>query len=239
VQKPEGFRFDMRDLSMFGRIFWALLIFCSGFMAHFLFANKDQIAPQSSPVPQTHNCPSISDEKLKAEISRLNNVLRDLDKPASAQTSGAKATAEVATPVEKAGSEKEQELSKLREYRVKTEIAKHQEYLKAIGANASNQVTALRDHFSAEPVDEPWAKHNKLQLDKTFSQSEVLSNLPILSSECRSQQCRIQLLSDEQFYLADLHNSFQSLVGDEGQQFNSYTLVVDPATHSTSIYFTR
>jgi hypothetical protein len=88
-------------------------------------------------------------------------------------------------------------------------------------------------------VDEPWAKHNKLQLDKTFSQSEVLSNLPILSSECRSQQCRIQLLSDEQFYLADLHNSFQSLVGDEGQQFNSYTLVVDPATHSTSIYFTR
>lgn len=224
---------------MFGRIFWVTLFFCCGFMAHILVANKNQAAPQSISAPQAHHCPSISDDKLKAEIARLNNLLLELNKSPSAQTTSAKNAVEATPPVEKPNGEKDQELAKLREYRVKAEIARHQEHLKAIGANESNQVTALRDHFATEPVDEPWAKQNKQQLDKTFSQSEALSGLPMLASECRSQQCRIQLLSDEQFYLADLHNAFSNLVGDQGQQFSSYTLVVDPNTHSTSIYFSR
>lgn len=223
---------------MLGRFFLLALFFCLGFIAHsesrYFSADSTQ-----NPLPQqVQQCPEGNSAALLAENARLKNVLQEQKKLPMQIATQKNIPAPIPSDTN-ANEPLQQELTQLRAYKIKTEFAKHEERMNALGANPANMVKTFRENFTAEPVNESWAKQNKQQLDNIFTQQEKLSSLPIGQSECRSQQCRIDVLSDQQFNLAQLQDSFGDLVGDQGQQFNSYTLVVDPNTHSTSIYFAR
>jgi len=128
------------------------------------------------------------------------------------------------------------ELAKLRDYRMQTEVNKHNEYLQLHGGNS---VEALNDNFTREPVDANWAKEKQTLIDNLLDQSEHLSRLPHMESECRSKQCKLSVLSDDVFYLKELSGSLDKVIADHGSSFSSYTTVIDEKSHTTSIYLDR
>jgi hypothetical protein len=128
------------------------------------------------------------------------------------------------------------ELAMLRDYRMQTEINKHNEYLQSIGGNT---VEALNDNFKREPVDLDWAQEKEKLINYFVDQSEHLSQLPHMASECRSKQCRLSVLSDDQFYLDKLSISLDKIIADHGTSFSSYSTIIDEESHTTSVYFDR
>jgi len=128
------------------------------------------------------------------------------------------------------------ELRMLRDYRMQTEINKRNEYLQSHGGNS---VEALNDNFRREPVDEVWAKEKQNLINKLVDQSEHLSQIPHMASECRSKQCKLSVLSDDEFYLKGLSGSLDKIVADHESSFSSYMTVIDEKSHTTSIYFDR
>lgn len=224
---------------MLGRLFLLALFFCLGFIAQSAIARFSTVPIKTASVQPVQLCPEVNDAALLAENVRLKNQLLGQRQQPSLQMVTPKNIPAPASPDTKANDQLQQELAQLRAYKSQSEFAKYEERMNALGATPANMVKVFRENFSAEPINETWAKQNKQQLVNAFTQQEKLSSLPVGQSECRSQQCRIELLSDQQFTLAQLQDSVGELVGDQGQQFNSYTLVVDPNTHSTSIYFAR
>jgi hypothetical protein len=128
------------------------------------------------------------------------------------------------------------ELAMLRDYRMQTEINKHSEYLLARGGNSSE---FLNDSFKHEPVDAGWAKDKEGLINNLVDQSEHLSQVPHMASECRSKQCKLSVLSDDQFYLNKLSAALDKVIADHGSSFSSYSTVIDEKSHTTSIYFDR
>ena len=129
------------------------------------------------------------------------------------------------------------ELTELREYKAKNEIEKHQNHLKEIGAiNNLNQ--ALADRFVKEYVDPTWSVESKTSLDNYINQKNHLNTLPNLSTECRSQQCKISILSTDPHHLSSIDDSLNQLIS-ENRAFSNYTTVVDEKTNTTSIYIEK
>lgn len=128
------------------------------------------------------------------------------------------------------------ELSKLRAYRAQTEIDKHNEYLQRIGGGDAKN---LSTNFANEIKDANWAQPNEKLLNEKFEHNKSLASIPHLAPECHSKQCRISVLSDDQFYLNKLNDSLSEIVVNNENSFANYSTVVDEATHTTSIYFER
>lgn len=127
-----------------------------------------------------------------------------------------------------------QELTELREYRANNEIAKHQDYLKEIGAT-NNISQSLADQFMKESVDPVWSMESKNTLDNFINNKNHLSTLPNVSTECKSQQCKISILSTDPHHLSSIDESLNQLI-TEGKSFSNYTTVVDEKTNTTSVY---
>lgn len=128
------------------------------------------------------------------------------------------------------------ELVTLRDYRMQTEINKHDEQMQSRGGNST---AALNDNFKREPVDTGWAKDKESLINNVVDKSEHLSQVPHMASECRSKQCKLSVLSDDQFYLNNLSASLDKIIADHGSSFSSYSTVIDEKSHTTSIYFDR
>lgn len=128
------------------------------------------------------------------------------------------------------------ELTMLRDYRLQAEIKKHNDYLQSRGGNSA---IAMNNSFKNEPIDASWAKEKESLLNGLVDQSEHLSQMPHIASECRSKQCKLSVLSDDQFYLSKLSDSLGKIVTDYESSFASYSTVVDEASHTTIIYFDR
>jgi hypothetical protein len=128
------------------------------------------------------------------------------------------------------------ELAMLRDYRMQTEINKHSEYLQAHGGNT---VEALNDNFKREPIDFVWAQEKEKLINSLMEQSEHLLTLPHMAGECRSKQCKLSVLSDDQFYLDKLSNSLDKIIADHGESFSSYSTIIDENSHTTSVYLDR
>lgn len=128
------------------------------------------------------------------------------------------------------------ELAMLRDYRMQTEITKHNEYLQSRGGNSAE---TLNDNFKRELVDTGWAKDKEILINHVVDENEHLSQVPHMASECRSKQCKLSVLSDDQFYLNKLSASLDKIIAEHGSSFTSYSTVIDEKSHTTSIYFDR
>jgi hypothetical protein len=61
------------------------------------------------------------------------------------------------------------ELAKLRDYRMQTEINKHNEYLQLHGGNS---VDAMSNNFKLEPIDAPWAKEKEILISNVIDENK-------------------------------------------------------------------
>ena len=221
-----------------------VVIFVVGYCSNFLLPISFFTAEPAT-IEQAQNDDVDPNKNIKLDSNNSIN-LTSKNKENSDVKSQANSSQIVASPLTDHGSQSSvssedtaalrNELDKLRDYRMQTEINKHNEYLKSRGGNS---VEALSDSFRREPVDENWAKEKQNLINNLVDKSEHLSQIPHMASECRSTQCKLSVLSDDQYYLGELSNSLNKIVTDHESSFVSYSAVVDEKSHTTNIYFDR
>jgi hypothetical protein len=204
-----------------------------------------KVSHESSLVPATGAREALLDKKiaeLELQIKELQShqalVFAKNINGGSNDTSPRVATQNL-TPEKESANPPADELTALRDYQAQNEINKHNEYLKSINATPLNIASVLSDHFAKESIDYKWAAEKKGVLDTFVATDKSLASLPNISSECKSQQCKLSFIGDDQSYLANLSDSLGKIVSDKQQDFDSYTTVIDDKNHTTSIYFER
>lgn len=129
------------------------------------------------------------------------------------------------------------QLAILSKYHAENEIKKQQEFLKSINASSENMPQALSDNYKKETIDSVWAPEKKAMLDNYIAKNEFLRSVPNVESDCRSKQCKISILSDDQTVLSNLGENLRDLINSN--QFNEYKFAFDEKNHTTSIYLDR
>ena len=221
------------------KIIMIAAVFAAGFIAGAQFNSS------SEPVPANQSA------TVNAETQQLQDQIADLTRYVEALESRPRSAIEQPSPVSTHISASQSpvpplavvnpdadELERLREYQLNNEIEKHQMRMQKLEADAHTFGTKMEQQFAAEAVDTSWANTKKTHLDSAIAQDENLRWLPSLSSECRSQQCRLSVLTTDADQLASLNTSLNNIITQQ-QLFDSYTVVVDEKNYSTQIYFER
>lgn len=214
-------------------------VFAAGFIAGAQFNSL------SESVPANQSAAIKADvQQLQEQIADLTRYVEELESrprsvleqpsPGIMQTSPAQIPSPQAATINPDGDELEQ----LREYQLNNEIEKHQARMQMLGADVHTFGPKMEQQFAAEAIDTAWANTKKTHLDSAIEQDENLRLLPNLSSECRSQQCRLSILTNDADQLASLNTSLDKIVTQQ-KLFDSYTVVVDEKNYSTRIYFER
>lgn len=221
------------------KIIMIAAVFAAGFIAGTQFNSSSEPAPVNESVAINADV-----QQLQDQIAALTRYVEQLESrpplahepPSPGITQPLQAQRPV--PQEPPADATADELARLREYQLNTEIEKHQARLQTLGADARNVGPTLEQQFAAEAIDAVWANDKKVNLDAAIEQDNNLRVLPSLSSECRSQQCRLSVLTTDADQLASLNASLNNIVTQQ-QLFDSYTVVVDEENYRTQIYFER
>ena len=222
----------------------AIACFIVGYAAHFFVASEPQVMPDhAAGMDKISQADKVSKTaELNAEIVRLKQRIASLEinKPQALPNRSAGDPAanpqKIQAPQPQDTNDK---LAELMDYRANNEIKNHQDYLAKLGAVGGRAPQVLSENFNSEPVDPSWSAREKSALDNYIQQHEAMSALPNISSECRAQQCRLSLLSDDSQSMASLSKALDQIMDSEDNAFSSYNLVVDPVNHSTAVYFER
>jgi hypothetical protein len=221
------------------KIIMIAAVFAAGFIAGTQFNSSSELAPVNESVAINADV-----QQLQDQIAALTRYVEQLESrpplahepPSPGITQPLQAQRPV--PQEPPADATADELARLREYQLNTEIEKHQARLQTLGADARSVGPTLEQQFAAEAIDAVWANDKKVNLDAAIEQDNNLRVLPSLSSECRSQQCRLSVLTTDADQLASLNASLNNIVTQQ-QLFDSYTVVVDEENYRTQIYFER
>jgi hypothetical protein len=221
------------------KIIMIAAVFAAGFIAGTQFNSSWEPAPVNESVASNADV-----QQLQDQIAALTRYVEQLESrpplahepPSPGITQPLQAQRPV--PQEPPADATADELARLREYQLNTEIGKHQARLQTLGADARSVGPTLEQQFAAEAIDAVWANDKKVNLDAAIEQDNNLRVLPSLSSECRSQQCRLSVLTTDADQLASLNASLNNIVTQQ-QLFDSYTVVVDEENYRTQIYFER
>ena len=221
------------------KIIMIAAVFVAGFIAGAQFYSSSELVP----VRQS--------DRVNTDIQQLQDQIADLTRYVEELESRPRLTVEqpssVTTHISASQNPVPQlavanpdadELERLREYQLNNEIERHQMRMQKLEADAHTFGTKMEQQFAAEAVDASWANTKKSHLDSAIEQDENLRWLPSLSSECRSQQCRLSVLTTDADQLASLNTSLNNIIAQQ-QLFDSYTVVVDEKNYSTQIYFER
>lgn len=221
------------------KIIMIAAVFAAGFIAGTQFNSSWEPAPVNESVAINADV-----QQLQDQIAALTRYVEQLESrpllahepPSPGITQPLPAQRPV--PQEPPADATADELARLREYQLNNEIEQHQARLQTLGADARSVGPTLEQQFAAEAIDAVWANDKKVNLDAAIEQDNNLRALPSLSSECRSQQCRLSVLTTDADQLASLNASLNNIVTQQ-QLFDSYTVVVDEENYRTQIYFER
>ena len=233
------------SMKKFGILF-GIICFSAGYATHFILNNKSEksVTSTAEVASVTPSLANKSSRELTAEIILLKQRIAYLEgqSPQYALRSSAASTSQPtnnkSTPSISVPSTSD-DVASLRAYQLNNEIKKHQDYLQKLGATTENMPRVLAENFNKEPVDPVWAGNQKDLLDNFIQKNEGLAALPNISSECRTQQCRVSVLTDDAQSMAKLSEAMTKLMDSKEPGFNSYNVVIDPISHSTNIYFER
>lgn len=217
------------------KIIMIAAVFAAGFIAGTQFNSSWEPAPVNESVAINADV-----QQLQDQIAALTRYVEQLEsRPLLAHEPPSPGiTQPLPVPQEPTADATADELARLREYQLNNEIEKHQARLQTLGADARSVGPTLEQQFAAEAIDAVWANEKKANLDAAIEQDNNLRVLPSLSSECRSQQCRLSVLTTDADQLASLNASLNNIVTQQ-QIFDSYTVVVDEKNYRTQIYFER
>ena len=214
-------------------------IFAVGFIAGAQFNSSPE------PVPANQSAAVNADvQQLQEQIADLTRYVKELESRRRSvpeqPSAGTMQMPPAQSPSLQAATTNADadELERLREYQLNNEIEKHQARMQILGADVRTFGPKMEQQFAAEAIDTAWANTKKTHLDSAVEQDENLRLLPNLSSECRSQQCRLSILTNDADQLASLNTSLDKIVTQQ-KLFDSYTVVVDEKNYSTRIYFGR
>lgn len=220
-----------------------IIIIAAVFAAGFITGAHFYSSPEQMPVNQSATV-NADVQHLQDQIADLTRYVTTLEsRPSSApQQPSFEITqtqpSESPSPQADTANTDADELAQLREYQLNNEIAKHQARMQELGTDVYAFGPKMEQQFAAEVVDAAWADGKKFTLDAAIEQDKNLRALPNLTSECRSQQCRLSVLTSDTEQLASLNTSLDNIVAQQ-KLFNSYTVVVDEKNYSTQIYFER
>lgn len=170
---------------------------------------------------------------LAKKIASLQNRIQELESQKS--LAAASNPSEIFFNAQKTEPASDNELIALRNYQMNNEIEKHKQRLQTMGATSENIAETVNNHFLEEPVDSEWAQEKKANLDNFIMDDAALYSLSNISSECRSQQCKISILSDDPNHLNNLHDSINRLMSKQAY-FTSYITVVDEKSRTTNVF---
>ena len=173
-----------------------------------------------------------SESSLNERIRKLELYTKTLEtKIALIDTNAAAASTDTSV---------DRELAALREYRARNELDKHTASLKSIGATPANISAVLDRRFKTETIDGMWAAQKEAWLNNAITQNnKEFAQLSLTLGECRSTQCKLSVLSDDPRSLGSLPDSLHRIIAEQGSGFGKFTTVVDPHTHTTTVYFDR
>lgn len=201
----------------------------------------------SSPAPMPINQSTAVDAKTQQLLNQIADLTRYVEELESRPTPAIEQQSPVITQTPSSQSTSlpaaitnpdADELERLREYQLNKEIEKHQVRMQELGADMHTFGTKMDQQFVAESIDALWAGTKKSNLDSAIEQDANLRVLPNLSSECRSRQCRLSIMTNDADQLASLHTSLNKIITQQ-KLFESYTVVMDEKNYSTQIYFER
>lgn len=223
-------------------------LFCFGYGVS-MFVNTFPTEVKEAQTVQLESASSTTEALLNKRIVELDLQIKELqsrqalvfakNKGGGNNDTSSRTSTQNVIPEKENANTAMADIAALRDYQAQNEINKHNEYLKSINATPLNIASVLNDHFAKESVDSKWAADKKGALDAFVAADNSLAALPNISSECRSQQCKLSFIGDDQSYLANLSDSLGKIISGKQQDFNSYTTIIDDKNHTTSIYFDR
>ncbi|MBL4898563.1 MAG: hypothetical protein COA42_14665 [Alteromonadaceae bacterium] len=98
----------------------------------------------------------------------------------------------------------------------------------------------IRSRFSEQDVNVDWAYNRENELYNLFGDDKYLKELPVNSYECRSTQCRVEVLSKDNMLGEKLITHLSTLAKDGklGSRESSFLLIPNSSTGVDEIYFT-